>query len=158
MAIPDNILTKPGRLNTEEQAIMREHAYLGYQLLRNIPFLHEAADIVYSHQERYDGSGYPRGLRGDQIPLGARIFAIADAFDAMTSDRPYRAAQSIASGRREIERHSGKQFDPEIVKVFLSIPEHIWLELRTEIENQDPQRRYAGARKSRRMVGSRAGA
>jgi putative nucleotidyltransferase with HDIG domain len=158
MAIPDAILRKPGRLSAEEQTIMREHAYLGYQILRKIPFLHEAADIVYSHQERYDGSGYPRGLRADQIPLGARIFAVADTFDAMTSDRPYRAAQSIASGRREIERHSGKQFDPEIVKVFFSIPERIWLELRTEIENQGPQRRFAGARKDRRVVGHRTGA
>src|SRR5579883_205471 len=91
MAIPDAILRKPGRLSLQEQAIMREHAFLGYQLLRNIPFLQEAADIVYCHQERYDGSGYPRGLKGDQIPLGARIFAVADTFDAMTSDRPYRA-------------------------------------------------------------------
>src|SRR5579862_5457907 len=144
MAIPDAILRKPGRLSPEEQAIMREHAYLGYQILRKIPFLHEAADIVYSHQERYDGSGYPRGLRADQIPLGARIFAIADTFDAMTSDRPYRAAQSIASGRREIERHSGKQFDPEIVKVFLSVSEHIWQELRNEIESQSAKQRFGG--------------
>jgi len=142
MAIPDAILRKPGRLSPEEQAIMREHALLGYQMLRKIPFLQEASDIVYSHQERYDGSGYPRGLRGDQIPLGARIFAIADTFDAMTSDRPYRAAQSISSGRREIERNAGKQFDPEVVKVFLSISEPIWLELRTEIESQTAHRRY----------------
>ncbi len=155
MAIPDAILRKPGRLSPEEQAIMREHAYLGYQMLRKIPFLHEAADIVYSHQECYDGSGYPRGLRGDQIPLGARIFAIADTFDAMTSDRPYRAAQSIASGRREIERNSGKQFDPEIVKVFLSLPERIWQELRTELENQGAQRRFASARHDRHQIGHR---
>jgi putative nucleotidyltransferase with HDIG domain len=152
MAIPDVILRKPGRLTPEEQAVMREHAYLGYQILRKIPFLHEAADIVYSHQERYDGSGYPRGLRGDQIPLGARIFAIADTFDAMTSDRPYRAAQSIASGRREIERNSGKQFDPEIAKVFLSVAERIWLELRTEIENQGANRRWANAANNRRTL------
>src|SRR5579883_536948 len=91
MAIPDAILRKPGRLSLEEQAIMQEHAFLGYHMLRKIPFLQEAADIVYCHQERYDGSGYPRGLKGDQIPLGARIFAVADTFDAMTSDRPYRA-------------------------------------------------------------------
>jgi putative nucleotidyltransferase with HDIG domain len=149
MAIPDAILRKPGRLNPEEQAKMREHAYLGYQMLRKIPFLHEAAEIVYSHQERYDGSGYPRGLKGDQIPLGARIFAVADTFDAMTSDRPYRAAQSIASGRREIEKHTGKQFDPEVVNVFLSLPERIWQELRVEIESQSAHRRFGHERYAR---------
>src|SRR5271167_350675 len=149
MAIPDAILRKPGRLSAEEQAIMQQHAQLGYQMLRKIPFLHEAADIVYSHQERYDGSGYPRGLRGDQIPLGARIFAVADTFDAMTSDRPYRAAQSISSARREIEHQSGKQFDPDIVKVFQSIPEHIWQDLRTEIEAQSRSKRYAFGKTAR---------
>jgi len=140
MAIPDAILRKPGRLSPDEQDIMRQHAYKGYQLLRNIPYLQEAADIVHSHQERYDGSGYPRGLKGEQIPLGARIFAIADTFDAMTSDRPYRAAQSVSSGRREIERHAGKQFDPEIVKVFLEVPEHLWQDLRNEIDAQNQKR------------------
>jgi cyclic di-GMP phosphodiesterase len=149
MAIPDAILRKPGRLTPEEQAIMQQHALLGYQMLRKIPFLHEAADIVYSHQERFDGTGYPRGLKGDQIPLGARIFSIADTFDAMTSDRPYRAAQSIPSGRREIERQSGKQFDPEIVKVFQSISERIWVELRSEIEAQSNSKRYGLGRTSR---------
>jgi len=146
MAIPDAILRKPGRLSPEEQVIMQQHAQLGYQMLRKIPFLHEAADIVYSHQERFDGSGYPRGLKGDQIPLGARIFAIADTFDAVTSDRPYRAAQSIPSGRREIERQSGKQFDPEIVSVFQSITEQIWRELRSEIEAQSGPKRYGFGR------------
>ena len=149
MAIPDAILRKPGRLSPDEQLIMQEHAFLGYQMLRKIPFLQEAAEIVYSHQERYDGSGYPRGLKGDQIPLGARIFAVADTFDAMTSDRPYRAAQSISSGRREIERNAGKQFDPEVVKVFLSVTERIWVELRSEIESQSTHRRYE-ARAGRR--------
>lgn len=149
MAIPDAILRKPGRLSLEEQAIMREHAFLGYQILRKIPFLQEAADIVHCHQERYDGSGYPRGLKGEQIPLGARIFAVADTFDAMTSDRPYRAAQSISSARREVERNAGKQFDPEVVRVFLDIPERIWVELRSEIEGQTTGRRY-GMRMSRR--------
>src|SRR5208282_3585736 len=149
MAIPDAILRKPGRLSPEEQVIMQQHAQLGYQMLRKIPFLHEAADIVYSHQERFDGSGYPRGLKGDQIPLGARIFAIADTFDAMTSDRPYRAAQSIPSGRREIQRQSGKQFDPEIVQVFQSISERIWQELRSEIEAQSGTKRYGFGRTAR---------
>jgi len=149
MAIPDAILRKPGRLSPEEQEIMQQHSLLGYQMLRKIPFLHEAADIVYSHQERFDGSGYPRGLKGDQIPLGARIFAIADTFDAMTSDRPYRAAQSIPSGRREIQRQSGKQFDPAIVQVFQSISERIWQELRSEIEAQSGTRRFGFGRTAR---------
>jgi putative nucleotidyltransferase with HDIG domain len=137
MAIPDAILRKPGRLTPEEQMLMREHAQLGYQMLRKIPFLHEAANIVYSHQERFDGSGYPRGLKGDQIPLGARIFAVADTFDAITSDRPYRAAQSISSARREIQKHSGHQFDPAIVDMFMSISEELWQRLRDEIDSQN---------------------
>src|SRR5712675_1386329 len=94
MAIPDAILRKPGALTEAETEIMREHCYRGYQMLRKIPFLAEAADIVYSHQEKFDGSGYPRNLKGEQITLGARIFAVADTLDAITSDRPYRAAQT----------------------------------------------------------------
>src|SRR5205085_1832703 len=103
MAIPDNILRKPGKLDAGEFDIMREHAWYGYRILRNIPFLTEASDIVYSHQEKFDGSGYPRGLKGDQIPLGARVFSIADTLDAMTSDRPYRPAQSWEAARKEIQ-------------------------------------------------------
>jgi putative nucleotidyltransferase with HDIG domain len=141
MAIPDAILRKPGRLTAEEQAVMRAHCLLGYQMLRKIPFLHEPAEIVYSHQEHFDGSGYPRGLRGEQIHLGARVFAVADAFDAITSDRPYRAAQSISSARREIERNSGTQFDPAVVKVFLSLPEEFWITLRDQIASTPRGRR-----------------
>ncbi len=133
MAIPDAILRKPGRLTPEEQAVMREHCLLGYQILRRIPFLHEPAEIVYSHQEHFDGSGYPRGLRGEQIHLGARVFAVADAFDAITSDRPYRAAQSMSSARREIEKHAGTQFDPNVVNIFLSISPEFWVMLRDQI-------------------------
>src|SRR5271166_1102926 len=136
MAIPDAILRKPGRLSPEEQEIMRQHALLGYRMLRRIPFLREAADIVYSHQEHFDGSGYPRGLKGDQIPLGARIFAVADTFDAITSDRPYRAAQSIPAARREIQKHSGHQFDPQVIDTFLSISDDLWQQLRDEIDAQ----------------------
>lgn len=136
MAIPDAILRKPGSLTPDETALMREHCFRGYQMLRKIPFLSEAAEIVYAHQERFDGTGYPRGLKADEIPLGARIFSVADTLDAMTSDRPYRAAQSVAAAREEIKRFAARQFDPEVVKVFLQMPESIWEELRKEINAQ----------------------
>ncbi len=136
MAIPDAILRKPGALTEEEKELMKEHCYRGYQMLRKIPFLEEAAEIVYAHQERYDGTGYPRGLTGEEIPLGARIFSIADALDAITSDRPYRAAQSIDAARDEISQWSGRQFDPMIVEVFLGMPQTTWRDLRREIDSQ----------------------
>jgi len=136
MAIPDAILRKPGALTPEEIATMREHCYHGYQMVKKIPFLSEAAEIVYSHQERYDGTGYPRGLTGDEIPLGARIFSVADTLDAITSDRPYRAAQTIAAAREEIQRWSGRQFDPKVVETFLIMPENIWTDLRRQIDAQ----------------------
>ncbi|HUK17546.1 MAG TPA: HD domain-containing phosphohydrolase [Bryobacteraceae bacterium] len=136
MAIPDAILRKPGALNPEEVAIMREHAYRGYQMLRKIPFLADASEIVYAHQERYDGTGYPRALKGDQIPLGARIFSVADTLDAITSDRPYRPAQTLGAAREEIHRWSGRQFDPQVVETFLSIPDGIWIKLRKDIDSQ----------------------
>src|SRR5215468_7671005 len=136
MAIPDKILNKPGKLDPEETEIMKEHAYRGYQMLKKIPFLTEASEIVYSHQEWYDGTGYPRRLKGEEIPLGARIFSIADTLDAITSDRVYRPKQPLKAAREEIERWSGRQFDPEIVKVFLSMPENIWDDLRKEIDSK----------------------
>jgi putative nucleotidyltransferase with HDIG domain len=136
MAIPDAILRKPGALTEEEKAIMREHCYRGYQMLKKIPFLSEAAEIVYAHQECYDGSGYPRGLKGEEIPLGARIFSVADTLDAITSDRPYRAAQPISAARAEIQRWSGRQFDPEVVKIFVTMPDSIWEDLRKQIDKQ----------------------
>jgi putative nucleotidyltransferase with HDIG domain len=133
MAIPDAILLKPGKLDPEEQEVMRQHCARGYNMLRKIPFLAEAAEIVHSHQEHYDGSGYPRGLRGNDIPLGARIFAVADALDAITSDRPYRQAQPFAKARAEIKRCSGTQFDPRVVNVLMSMPDRLWADLRGEI-------------------------
>jgi putative nucleotidyltransferase with HDIG domain len=136
MAIPDSILRKPGALTIEETQIMREHCFRGYQMLKKIPFLAEASEIVYAHQERFDGSGYPRGLKGKEIPLGARIFSVADTLDAITSDRPYRAAQSIPAAREEVLRFSGRQFDPEVVQVFLQMPDTIWDDLRKEINSQ----------------------
>lgn len=136
MAIPDAILLKPSKLQADEQRIMREHCARGYQMLRKIPFLQEAAEIVFSHQEHYDGSGYPRKLRGDQIPLGARIFAVADTLDAITSDRPYRKAATFAQARAEIKRCAGTQFDPQVVEVYLSLPDQLWEDLRAEITQQ----------------------
>ena len=105
-------------------------------MLKKIPFLTEASDIVYSHQERFDGTGYPRGLKGNEIPLGARIFSIADTLDAIMSDRPYRPARPLSAAKKEIEVWSGRQFDPEIVKVFLEMPDNIWDDLRREIDAQ----------------------
>jgi cyclic di-GMP phosphodiesterase len=134
MAIPDAILRKPGALTPDEVTIMREHCYRGYQILKRIPFLQEAAEIVYTHQECYDGSGYPRGLKGPEIPLGARIFAVADTLDAITSDRPYRKAQTVEAAQEEIKRCSGSQFDPEVVKFFLGMGADIWGILRKEID------------------------
>ena len=136
MAIPDAILRKPDKLTPEEVTIMREHCYRGYQMLKKIPFLLEAADIVYTHQEHYDGTGYPRNLKGDEIPLGARIFSVADTLDAITSDRPYRAAQTFEAARKEIQRCAGTQFDPLVVDTFLSMPETIFEDLRKAIDAQ----------------------
>jgi len=128
MGIPDHILRKPGPLNGE-RAIMRTHCEIGYAVLERIPFLKEAAEIVLAHQEFYDGSGYPRGLKGEEIPLGARIFGVADTLDAMISDRPYRKALPISAAREEIKKYSGIQFDPRVVETFLAQPERVWREL-----------------------------
>ncbi len=143
MAIPDNILNKPGKLEPREMEIMKEHAYHGYQIVKKIPFLAEVAEIVYSHQEWFNGEGYPRRLKGEEIPLGARIFSIADTFDAITSDRIYRPAQSFEAAREEIARWSGRQFDPEIVQVFLEMPDNVWQDLRREIDGQTYRAAYS---------------
>ena len=126
IGIPDSILLKQGKLTPEEMMIMQTHVRIGYELLSRIPFLSAAAEIVLAHQERYDGAGYPQGLLGEGITLGARIFAIADTLDAMTSDRPYRQALPFKTAREEVIRESGRQFDPDIVRVFLALPEQTW--------------------------------
>ena len=133
MAIPASILRKPGPLYDDEKQIMRTHCEIGYNALVRIPFLRDAAEIVLAHQEFFDGSGYPRALRGEQIPLGARIVSIANAFDAMLSDWPYRQAFRMSHAREEIRRCAGAQFDPKIVDVFLTIPENHWTELRKNL-------------------------
>ena len=123
IGIPRNILLKPGSLNAEEWRAVKEHPTIGYRLLREFPELSEEAQIVQSHHEHWDGSGYPHGLKGASIPLGARMFSIVDSLDAITSDRPYRKAQSIGKARAEIRRMSGVQFDPALVESFLRIPD-----------------------------------
>jgi len=138
IATPDYILLKPGKLDPGEVEIMRQHCARGYEMVRKIPFLLSASEIVYAHQETFDGTGYPRGLRGEEIPLGARIFAIADTLDAVTSDRPYRKGRSFAEAREEIGRYSGSQFDPIIVKIFMGMPEGLWSDLRQEVERCAP--------------------
>jgi putative nucleotidyltransferase with HDIG domain len=144
IATPDSILLKPGRLSEEEMTIMKQHCERGYEMVRKIPFLRDAAEIVYAHQERFDGTGYPRGLRGEEIPLGARIFAIADSLDAMTSDRPYRKGTSFAQATEEIIQCAGTQFDPQIVDVFLAMPAETWSGLRTDISSMPPAARSSG--------------
>ena len=133
MAIPDKILRKPGPLDDAEKVIMRTHCEIGYNMLTRIPFLRDAAEIVFAHHEFFDGTGYPRGLRGEQIPLGARIISIANALDAMLSDWPYRNALSMLQGLEEIRSCACTQFDPKIVEVFLSIPKNHFVELRENL-------------------------
>jgi len=130
IGVPDSILLKPGPLTQQEWVEMRRHPEVGYQILAAIAFLAPAAEIVLAHQERFDGLGYPRGLKGEQIPLGARVFAIADTLDAMTSDRPYRRAVPFADAKAEIARCAGTQFDARCVEAFLEIGAEELVELR----------------------------
>ncbi len=122
IGIPDRILRKEDKLTPQEWEIMKEHVLIGYKIVSTVDFLKGASEIVLYHHERWDGKGYPHGLKGDEIPLGARIFAVADAFDAMIQDRVYRKAISPEKAREEIRRNSGAQFDPKVVEAFLSIP------------------------------------
>ncbi len=133
IGIPDSILFKPAKLTPEETAVMQTHARIGYEFMSRVAFLASAAEIVLTHHERYDGTGYPQGLAGEEIPLGARIYAVSDTLDAMTSDRPYRRGQPYSVARAEIERESGRQFDPQVVAAFLSIPEETWMRIRSEV-------------------------
>jgi response regulator RpfG family c-di-GMP phosphodiesterase len=126
LAIPDGILLKPGPLTATERQTMERHVELGYDLVKTIPFLAGAAEVILAHHERYSGTGYPRGLRGEDIPLEARIFAIADSFDAMTSDRPYRSAFPMKTARSIIDVGRGELFDPQIVDAFLAVSEDTW--------------------------------
>ena len=130
IGIPDSILLKPGPLTPAEWKTMRTHPEIGRQILERIPFLKPAVPIVYHHHERWDGTGYPAGLSGDAIPLGARIFAVADALDAMTFDRPYSRAIGLEAARAEIQRCAGTHFDPAVVATFSTLPLEIFEEIR----------------------------
>ena len=121
MGVPDNILLKEGSLNEEEWVIMRKHPIFAYDMLETIPFLKKASDIPYCHHEKWDGSGYPRGLKGEEIPMGARIFALVDVWDALRSDRPYRKAWTDTDAREYIHDQAGRHFDPIVVKAFEEI-------------------------------------
>jgi putative nucleotidyltransferase with HDIG domain len=131
IGISDTILLKPGKLTEEEWIDMQKHPQIGYWILDGIEALKPASDIVLAHHEKYDGAGYPRKLHGDEIPLGARIFSVADCLDVMTSDRPYRKAMTYEEARTEIAEFSGTQFDPDVVKCFLQVPLSVWTEIRT---------------------------
>jgi len=126
IGISDNILLKPAKLDNGEWEIMRSHPSVGFEILDGIKYFEGAAELVLSHHERFDGMGYPHGLCGIGIPMNARIFALADTLDAMTSDRPYRRALPFATVREEMLRCSGSQFDPKLVQVFMDLPKATW--------------------------------
>jgi HD-GYP domain-containing protein (c-di-GMP phosphodiesterase class II) len=130
IAISDAILYKPGRLTDEERDAMRRHPLIGEEIVRGIDFLAGARQVVRSHHERWDGAGYPDRLAGEQIPLSARVFAVADTFDALTSDRPYRAAASFREARRVIAEAAGSQFDPTVTEAFDDITDARFDEIR----------------------------
>lgn len=135
IGVPDSILRKPAKLNDDEWAKMKLHPVHGQKILRNISFLEGAAQVVGQHHERWDGAGYPYGIRGEEIDIGARIFAVVDAFDAMVSDRVYRKGRPYELALEELERCSGTQFDPLVVEAFKSIPREDWELLRARSLN-----------------------
>jgi HD-GYP domain-containing protein (c-di-GMP phosphodiesterase class II) len=132
VAIPDGILFKAGALDRQEREVMEQHPVIGEEIISEIPFLEPARALVRHHHERWDGAGYPDGLSGEEIPLAARVFALADALDALTSDRPYRAAVGIAQAREVIERAHG-QFDPTVLEAFASISDERIEEIRSQL-------------------------
>jgi putative nucleotidyltransferase with HDIG domain len=134
IGVPDNVLRKPAALSEAEWVVMKRHPEHGARIISQIPFLQDVSRIVRHHHERWDGKGYPDGIAGEAIPLGARIFAVADSFDAMTSDRPYRRAMSVKDARVEVARCRGTQFDPEVVDAFVAVP----VELLNAISDEAP--------------------
>jgi putative nucleotidyltransferase with HDIG domain len=135
IGIPKSILSKNGALSVPEMEIIKGHPFIGYEMIEEFDSLRKAALVVLFHHERFDGNGYPYGLNGQDIPLGARIFAVADTLDAITSDRPYRIMNSFKAAYKEIGKQRGRQFDPQIADVFLSTPKKKWHQIRSETEN-----------------------
>ncbi|CAN5844732.1 hypothetical protein BH18ACI4_BH18ACI4_25130 [soil metagenome] len=129
IGVPDAVLRKPAKLNDLEWAMMRRHPYLGHEILRGLSFLDDARTIVAQHHEKWDGSGYPLGLRGEKIDLGARVLFVADAFDAMTSDRIYRQARSYNDAVAELDSCAGSHFDPRVIAAFHRFPREQWEKL-----------------------------
>jgi HD-GYP domain-containing protein (c-di-GMP phosphodiesterase class II) len=121
IGVPDAILRKPGKLDDEERAVMQRHCEYGLAIVRDIPHLNRAADLIRYHHERFEGGGYPHGIAGEEIPLAARIFSVADTLDAITSDRPYRKGRSYGEALEEIRRCSGTQFDPKVVRALFEL-------------------------------------
>lgn len=139
IGVPDAILRKPAALTDDEWKKMRLHPIYGGQILRNISFLKDASNVVAQHHEKWDGTGYPRGLKGEDIDLNARIFCVVDAFDAIVSDRVYRAGRSYEEAREEINRCAGHQFDPLVVNAFNNIPKEDWEKLRRASLQRKPE-------------------
>jgi len=133
-AVPDAILFKPGPLTGAERLIMQQHPVTGWESVRDIEFLGTARDVIRHHHERWDGTGYPDGLSGEEIPLAARIFAVADTLDALTTNRPYRQASTTAQARVIIRQDSGAHFDPDVIAVFETLPDDALERIRLEIE------------------------
>jgi HD-GYP domain-containing protein (c-di-GMP phosphodiesterase class II) len=133
VAVPDAILFKPGPLTPEERALMVMHPRIGNEILRHIDFLDDAKAVVLHHHERWDGRGYPEGLAGEDIPVQARVFAVADALDALTTDRPYREACGWTDARRAIRAEAGTQFDPAIVAAYETLPDEAFARIRNGI-------------------------
>jgi response regulator RpfG family c-di-GMP phosphodiesterase len=153
VAIPRNILLKPAALSEEEVAIMRLHPRVGWDLLAEFEGLGAEAEVVYAHHERFDGAGYPRRLKGENIPMAARIFSIADTFDAITSDRPYRAALSIEKARVAIAEGRGTQFDPQLVDLFAELPDETLIRVKetlpeTSVQEEKPSLTVMAMRKA----------
>jgi response regulator RpfG family c-di-GMP phosphodiesterase len=134
IGVRDRVLLKPGPLDGEEWGEMKRHPELGWALLQRVDYLRPASTIVLQHQERWDGTGYPAGVGGEEIVVGARVFHVVDTLDAMTSDRPYRKARPFAEARAEIARCAGTQFDPRIAEAFLAVPAEDWERIRLDVE------------------------